>query len=138
MKVLSLMEPWASLVKENIKLIETRSWKTNYRGELYIHTSKKKITKLDRDNLKEQLNLLPSVSDFKYGYIIAKCKLLDCTYMDEKFVSDIKNNKIEYLCGDYKVGRYAWILSEVQILKRPIQAKGHLGIWNYTDDEISV
>lgn len=35
MKVLSLTEPFATLIKENLKLIETRSWKTSYRGELY-------------------------------------------------------------------------------------------------------
>ena len=45
MKVLSLMEPWGSLIKEKVKYIETRSWKTNYRGDLYIHTSLKKIPK---------------------------------------------------------------------------------------------
>ena len=47
MKVLSLQEPWASLIKENIKHIETRSWKTNYRGELFIHASKRILTKND-------------------------------------------------------------------------------------------
>ena len=35
MKVLSIMGPWGSLIKEKAKYIETRSWKTNYRGELY-------------------------------------------------------------------------------------------------------
>ena len=39
MKVLSLTEPFATLIYEKKKLIETRSWKTNYRGELYIHAS---------------------------------------------------------------------------------------------------
>ena len=37
MKVLSIKEPFATLIKNKIKCIETRSWKTNYRGELYIH-----------------------------------------------------------------------------------------------------
>lgn len=32
-EVLSLTEPFATLIKEKKKLIETRSWKTNYRGE---------------------------------------------------------------------------------------------------------
>lgn len=32
MKVLSLKEPFATLIKEQKKLIETRSWKTSYRG----------------------------------------------------------------------------------------------------------
>ena len=39
MKVLSLTEPYAALIKERKKKIETRSWKTSYRGELYIHAS---------------------------------------------------------------------------------------------------
>ena len=45
MKVLSLTEPYATLIKENKKLIETRSWKTDYRGELYIHASVTKFQK---------------------------------------------------------------------------------------------
>lgn len=39
MKVISIQEPYASLIKEGYKKIETRSWKTNYRGEILIHAS---------------------------------------------------------------------------------------------------
>ena len=39
MKVLSIKEPFATLVKDGVKRYETRSWKTNYRGEIYIHAS---------------------------------------------------------------------------------------------------
>ena len=39
-KVLSIIEPWATLIKEKKKYIETRTWKTSYSGELYIHASK--------------------------------------------------------------------------------------------------
>ena len=45
MKVLSLIEPYATLIVEKKKKIETRSWKTNYRGELYIHASLTKMAK---------------------------------------------------------------------------------------------
>ena len=129
MKVLSLMEPWGSLIKEKIKYIETRSWKTNYRGELYIHTSLKKIPKKDK-RIQSLVNLLQD-KDIKYGYIIAKCNLLDCIYMDESFVNKIKNeNPIEFMCGEYAVGRYAWILQDIEMIK-PIEAKGHLGLWEY-------
>ena len=129
MKVLSLMEPWGSLIKEKIKYIETRSWKTNYRGELYIHTSLKKIPKKD-ERIQSLVNLLQD-KDIKYGYIIAKCNLLDCIYMDESFVNKIKNeNPIEFMCGEYAVGRYAWILQDKEMIK-PIEAKGHLGLWEY-------
>ena len=45
MKVLSVKEPFATLITNGIKKIETRSWKTNYRGELFIHASGKTIAK---------------------------------------------------------------------------------------------
>ena len=127
MKVLSLMEPWGSLIKEKVKYVETRSWKTSYRGELYIHTSLKKIPKKD-ERIQNLVNLLQD-KNIKYGYIIAKCKLVDCIYMDEEFINKIKKeNPTEYMCGEYAVGRYAWILEDIEEIEA-IQAKGHLGIW---------
>ena len=60
--------------------------------------------------------------------------MIDCIYMDEDFVKNIKNNKIEFICGRYEIGRYAWILDNIQIIK-PILAKGKLGIWNYSSEE---
>lgn len=37
MKVLTLHQPWASLIALGVKTIETRSWSTAYRGPLAIH-----------------------------------------------------------------------------------------------------
>lgn len=129
MKVLSLTEPFATLIKEKNKLIETRSWKTSYRGELYIHASKTKISKKDLNN-KELMKWIEN-KPMNYGYIICKCKLVDCLYMTKDFISQIKQNKKEYICGEYEVGRYAWILEDIKPLETPIEAKGKLGIWNY-------
>ncbi len=128
MKVLSIKEPYASLIKEKVKLIETRSWKTKYRGCLYIHASKSKISKDEKT--KQLVNLLKN-KNFNYGYIIAKCYLVDCILMDEDFINKIKQNKTEYLCGEYATNRYAWILTDIEVLDKPIPAKGKLNIWNY-------
>jgi hypothetical protein len=128
-KVLSIIEPWGTLIAENQKLIETRSWATKYRGELYFHTSSKKV-KISDPKIKNLLTLIPSI-ELKYGYIIFKCELVDCIYMDEKFIEEIKKNPTEYICGEYSVGRYAWVLKNVQKLEEPIPAKGHLNIWNF-------
>lgn len=133
MKVLSLIEPWATLIKEGKKVIETRSWKTSYRGELYIHASIKKIKRSDEHTI-ELLKLIPNVP-MGYGNIICKCKLVDCVYMDQEFLDRIQKDKQEFLCGEYSLGRYAWILEDVEVLDEPIPAKGHLNIWNYDDDE---
>jgi hypothetical protein len=40
--VLTLWQPWASLVALGVKSIETRSWSTQYRGPLAIHASTKR------------------------------------------------------------------------------------------------
>ncbi|MCI6763720.1 ASCH domain-containing protein [bacterium] len=126
MKVLSIKEPWASLIMNGTKKIETRSWKTKYRGEIYIHASlsKAKITKPEVYELIKDMN-------FKCGYIICKCNLVDCIYMTDEYVNDMKTNHYEeYICGHYEVGRYAWIVEDVRVIE-PIEAKGKLGLWNY-------
>lgn len=40
MRALSLTQPWATLVAIGAKQIETRSWRTRYRGPLAIHAAK--------------------------------------------------------------------------------------------------
>lgn len=134
MKVLSVKEPFATLITNGIKRIETRSWKTNYRGELFIHSSGKNIAKefLINDFV---INLIKNM-DMNYGNIICKCNLVDCIYMDDEFIENIKKNQIEYNCGEYKVGRYAWIIDDIKTIY-PIPTKGKLNIWNY-DGEYEV
>lgn len=129
-KVLTIREPWVSLIKAGKKHIETRSWKTNYRGTLYIHTGLVKINRKD-SKVKEALKLLPT-EEFSYGRIVLKCKLVDCIYMDKEYIKDIKENKEEYICGLYEEGRYAWILDDVKLISNPIKAKGKLNLWNFT------
>lgn len=129
MKVLSIKEPFATLISNSKKRIETRSWKTKYRGEIYIHAS---LSKIDKKTL-SRIELMELLGDdeLHYGQIICKCNLVDCIYMTKEFVEDIKKDHQEYICGLYEEGRYAWVLDDIEILSEPIDAKGKLGIWNY-------
>ena len=128
MRVLTLREPWASLIAENIKQIETRSWFTNYRGELFIHAGLTKIPK-NNERMNELCGLLKG--SLHYGTIFAKCTLTDCILIDDTFSENVKRKNINnFLCGDYTPGRYAWILTDVKYVT-PIIAKGQLSIWNY-------
>ena len=129
MKVLTIREPFATLIKNKVKYIETRSWKTNYRGELYIHSGLAKLSKdvKKRKNLSELYN----EDDLKYGYIICKCNLVDCIYMTDEFIKEEKEKNLNnFIAGRYEVGRYAWVLDDIEPIK-PIEVKGKLGIWNY-------
>ncbi len=130
MKVLSLIEPYATLIKNGVKTIETRSWKTNYRGKLYIHASATKIPKEYEKN--KELMSLVDINNLNYGNIICSCELVDCIKMTDEFINDIKSNrKNEYITGIYENGRYAWILENIEQLDEPIKAKGKLNIWNF-------
>ena len=130
MRVLSIREPFASLIASGDKKIETRSFKTNYRGELFIHASGKKIDKSIVDNT--FINNMIKDRKMQFGKIICRVKLVDCVYMDREFINSINDTK-EYQLGLYKQGRYAWIHDNVEIIE-PIIAKGRLNIWNYQGD----
>src|ERR1051325_5993743 len=40
MKALTLTQPWATLIAIGAKRIETRSWSTDYHGQIAIHAAK--------------------------------------------------------------------------------------------------
>lgn len=126
MKVLSIKEPFASLIKDGVKVYETRSWKTKYRGEIYIHASIGISKSINKDKGFTYLK-----SEIKPGYILCKCNLVDCIPMTEDFIKDIIENTNECDYGIFSEGRYAWKLEVLEVFDEPIPAKGKLGIWNY-------
>ena len=126
MKVLSIKEPFATLIKDGVKIYETRSWKTNYRGEIYIHAS----LSLSKSERVESANKYLK-SEIKPGFILCKCELVDCIPMTDEFIKYINEETSEYDYGLYSEGRYAWKLKVLEVLYEPIPAKGKLGIWNY-------
>ena len=129
MKVLTIREPYATLILNRVKTIETRSWKTNYRGELYIHAGASKISKAIRSMA--ALSKLYDPDKLNYGHIICKCNLVDCVYMTEEYIEQEKRNDPDnFVAGYYAVGRYAWILKNIAPIT-PIEAKGKLGLWTY-------
>ncbi len=131
MRVITLQEPWASLIGEGIKTIETRSWPCNQFGELYIHAGLTKIPIGDKRK-NELVGWLEG--SLHYGTIFAKCKLTDCIKITEEYANYIKETNPKcFLCGDYTIGRYAWILTDIEPIT-PIPKSGKLGIWYYDED----
>ena len=126
MKVLSIKEPFATLIKDGVKIYETRSWKTNYRGEIYIHASLSLSKSEGVGSANKYLK-----SEIKPGFILCKCELVDCIPMTDEFIKYINKETSEYDYGLYSEGRYAWKLKVLEVLDEPIPAKGKLGIWNY-------
>lgn len=131
MKVITLWEPWASLIAVGAKKIETRSWNTNYRGRIAIHAAKKIV------RIPSVVNCAIATTelvDLHHGKIVATAGIVDCVQMTQKMVDDLAPQ--EYFFGDWEVGRYAWILKDVKRLDEPIPVKGFQGIWNLDDSFI--
>lgn len=120
MKAISIIEPYASLILEGKKHIETRSWRTEYRGKILIHASATRIPK-------EYRRLLPMVDKVRQGYILCTAYLIDCVKMTDEFIAQVDDE--ERAVGFYSPGRYAWFLSDITPLPYPVHAKGKLGLW---------
>lgn len=70
-KVLTIKEPWATLIIEGYKCYEFRSWKTNYRGKILIHAG----LNLEKDML-ERFKDYPIQCSKEM--IIGEATLVDC------------------------------------------------------------
>lgn len=122
MKVLTLKQPWATLVAEGIKKYEFRTWKTNYRGKVLIHAGAG-IDKKELARFKD-LNL-----EYPSKKIIAEVEIKDCLELDDKLNDEIiQENNIAY--GSKKRTGYAWKLGNVKKIDVDKEINGKLGLWN--------
>lgn len=123
MKVITLKQPWATLVAEGLKKYEFRSWKLNYRGEILIHAGKG----VDLDAMKkfECLNL-----EYPKSRVLAKVNILDCIELNEELNKTIiKENELVY-SHKYDRNGYAWKLEVIDKINDDKEISGKQGIWN--------
>lgn len=147
MKALTIMQPWAGLIFTAdyvgipFKQVETRSWKTNYRGKLAIHAGKRRLYKSvdffmgmkdgDVDRFVEAgIDGDKALEMLQYGAVIGEVEIVDCVPMEELWGSRY-DTPGERAFGDWSEGRYGWILENPVPYKEPIPASGKLGLWEW-------
>ena len=147
MKVLSLLQPYASLCVTTegstaLKTKETRSWNTSFKGDLLIHSSLgKKYKKIPYDNLfwkhyhlKFAHNKIAPIDDLPFGCIIGQVTMTGVERMEagiEDFMLNSNcDNEQEFAFGEWSEGRFAWTFENPILFKDPIPCKGQLSIWN--------
>lgn len=140
-KCITLIQPWATLVALGEKQIETRSWRTDYRGQLGIHAGKR----IDYEACEEprikaalQKHGIYNPSQLPTGYILAICQIFDCVRMAASntlthgvIVPGYKLSDRERSFGYYESGRFAWVLANIRRPPAPIPATGKQKLWNY-------
>jgi len=155
MKVITILQPWASLIACGVRIIETRSWATKYRGPLAIHAGKQwpGIVKDQNRQLPESIHKalcwkggFSKFADLPLGSVIAVADLVDCIKVSGRVSLKIIGEKTEYAVlengmkieghefefGDFTYGRYAWawLLTNVRQID-PVPAKGKQRLWEW-------
>jgi hypothetical protein len=102
MRALSIKQPWANMIASGEKSIETRTWATEYRGELLLVSSK-----------------TPKIEPA--GCAVAVAQLIDCRPMT-------KRDEGLARCSAYR-GAFSWVLADVWAIE-PFPVKGSLGIYH--------
>lgn len=110
MKSLSIKNPWITLIAHGYKTIETRKWKTSYRGELLLVGSKR------------------PKGPFA-GMAACLVELVDCRPMRP-------SDEEQAYCHIYP-GDYSWILQNIRRVQ-PVSITGRLGIYEVPDDLVKL
>lgn len=129
MKALTLTQPWASLVAQGHKTIETRSWRTSYRGPLVIHAAKG----YPRDaqlfaSTEAALGRLPH--RIPRAAAVAVVEMVACLPTEEL---NLEISGLERHLGDYGPGRWGWVFDPAKlfVFPEPVPYSGALGLWEF-------
>ncbi len=141
MKIITLWQPWATLIALGYKKYETRHRGTKYRGRLAIHAAKrpvkdKELAAISYDSI-GHINW-EKIKNIEYplGAIVAVSNLVDCHIMTnsmrlthESCIAINSITPLEKSMGFWEPGRFAWELDEVKKIE-PIPCRGSQGLWN--------
>ncbi len=128
MKVITIKQPWATLIAEGYKEYEFRTWKTKYRGDILIHAGKG-IDKKAMERF-QYLNL-----EYPIGKIIAKATITDCIKVDNSLKEKLKEkDPIVYqgIINRTLIDRAEYGFKLENVIKiEPIEINGKLSLWDY-------
>lgn len=137
-KVISIWQPFASLIIEGHKFVETRGWaapRSIIKSTIGIAATKV-ITPDQRAAVQDPLFAryyaetgLPSLDALPRGAILGTVYLNSCDLIDDETMEDVTEEERAF--GWWTPGRYAWRLRYPQKYKYPISARGAQGVWDY-------
>lgn len=136
MRGLTIQQPYATLTALGLKELETRSWRTNYRGPVALHASAqfpgwcRKI--MNVEPFHSALQRDGKMLHLPLGKVVAIAEIVDCYLVTETFCRGLSRR--EYAFGNYQIGRFAFRLANVRRLRNAVSWKGALGFWRVPED----
>lgn len=138
-KVLSVRQPWASMIVRGLKRFEIRSWSTTYRGQLIIHASSSAPTRAfaeeifeDRPELAELLARigLTSLEDLlalPRSAIVGVVTLGEV--LDSEAVQGVATVDDAEVIGELLDDQFYWLLSHAIEIAPVTGINGKLNLW---------
>lgn len=138
MRILTIKQPFATLIVEGIKKYETRSRKISYRGAIAIHSSKKPVSKDEFEWISKSIEKDINIKTLEYpaGKIIGFANVTDVLAIKHNYhPGDLSNNivtsslsNVEKNTGHWNEGHFAFELSNVKKISTPLDYQGNLGL----------
>lgn len=122
MKCLTIKQPYAYLIfndsgaNKGLKNIENRTWHTNIRGTVAIHTSKKIDIEAYNGLIKYSNFKLPPLNELECGKIIGVVDIVDSVDKHPSYWKELNS--------------IGFVLENPRKLIKPIDLKGQLGFFN--------
>ena len=134
MKVLSVQQPWASLICAGIKDVENRTWKAaKVPGRILIHASSKKVTRNFFAGIPEQLVSFIN-NEISFGNFPELDTLPTSAIVGYVTVTGFEEGEVNSIWSDGP-GVIKWKLEDAWMFDEPIlNVKGKLNLFDY--DEI--
>lgn len=129
-KVLTVRQPYASLLVGGVKDVENRSRRTNYRGTVLIHAGARmhdvvSFLRKRHEFTVEEITIMTQVNEVEenelFGCIVGSVEIVDC----------IKDSTSPWA----ERGQWHWVCRNAKVFDHPIRnVKGRLGLWGWDGD----
>lgn len=118
-RAVTLRQPWAGLLASGLKPVENRTWRTGYRGPLWLHAGAGRdvIPRVLALFIERGEDMIGSEAFHASGALIAEAELTGI-------------HRDNGCCAPWGMpDQWHWEITPVRVLDRPVPARGALGFW---------
>ena len=108
--IITVRQPWATAIFQLGKNVENRTWSTDYRGRLWIHSGLRADAEADGDRRLLQLEL----EELPTGVVLGSVTLVDV----------VEGSRSRWA----EPGRFHWLLTDPRPLASPRPRRGRAGM----------
>lgn len=131
-RVISVKQPWASLLLAGVKKYEVRSWTPGYTGYLILHASSTNaigLPKLRRKPLFQRALRLAGLQDESRWPRSAAIGVIEVIRVWDRYEVPARRTKLDALLGATRKEDYRWQIGRRWAFKNVVTCHGKLGLW---------